>query len=242
MSQGLFPRIIDRVRVEVRQFQNWREDTFPSADVPVLDGPAFLRRFGRPDWVWSRLEPEFGGDVCFFTPEDPRSLFTFVESVRPAVFVEIGTWKGGSTAVIQSLCPGSEVHTINYPDPQVVNNPLSKAEIGSAFTRRGLPVRLHWADSADLLKLGLPAADAVFVDGDHREEAALHDMRNSWRLLKPGGWMILHDFVQMNVRNRTPEQRWVVRAWRRFRRENPGEIAECLQLAGSWICFARKRT
>jgi predicted O-methyltransferase YrrM len=186
------------------------------------------------------LAAEFSEEVGLPVEPDRLFLFSLVQALKPARFLEIGTWRGGTSAVVKTVSPDTHVTTMNYPDPTIVNNPLSKDEIGRAFRRRNLPVELIWEDSGNLPRLGLRPFDMIFVDGDHREEPALRDMENCWNLLSPNGWLLLHDFVQPDLRPRTTEQRWVVRAYRTFAARHGSEFAEKFQFSGSWIAALRK--
>ena len=229
-----------RLQREAEKFRDWREDRQSQALIPRVAPDEFLHRFQLADFVWPRWAAEFGEDVGLPVEPDRLFLFSFVQALKPARFLEIGTWRGGTSAVIKTVSPGTEVTTINFPDPTIVTNPLAKEEIGRAFRRRNISVELIWEDSGNLPRLGLKPFDMIFVDGDHREEPALRDMENSWRLLQPNGWLLLHDFVQPDLRPRTPEQRWVVRAYRTFLKRHGSEFAEQFQFSGSWIAAIKK--
>jgi predicted O-methyltransferase YrrM len=231
----LIQRISQRIGRDCERVQDWWEDRFGAATVKRVGREEFLRRHGLKRFVWPELAGEFEAEVGLPTLPDREFLYSFVEALQPGRFLEIGTWRGGTAAVVKTVSPQTHVTTINYPDPELVNNPLKKEEIGRAFLRRQLPVELIWADSAELPRLGLQPFDMILVDGDHREGAAERDMANSWALLNPGGWLLLHDFVQSDIRPRTPEQRWVGRAYRRFAAGHGAEFGEQFQFEGSWI-------
>jgi predicted O-methyltransferase YrrM len=237
----LFQRIQQRLERDCAHVQDWVEDRFVPATVRRIKPEEFLKQQQLQRFVWNEVAAEFESEVGMPMLADRQFLYSFAEARKPARFLEIGTWRGGTAAVVKTVSPQTHVTTINYPDPEVVNNPLKKDEIGRAFLRRNLPVELIWADSADLPKLGLQPFDMIFVDGDHRQEPALRDMENCWALLNPGGWMLLHDFVQSDVQPRTSEQRWVVRAHGQFSARHRAEIKDQFQFEGSWIAAVQKR-
>jgi predicted O-methyltransferase YrrM len=242
MAESFGGRLCRAWRHRVERLRNWREDRFPGVvSVPRVAPAEFFRQHGLKESPWNALRSEFEDDTGLPTLADREFLFAMVASLKPRLFLELGTWRGGTSAAIKMLSPATEVITINYPDPLFATNPLDKDQIGIAFRRRGLDVRLIWADSAQLPELGLPDFDLILVDADHHEEPAFRDMENSWRKLVPGGWMLLHDFVQEDIRPRTPEQRWVYRAFRRFAARHGGEFGETFQFAGSWIGAIQKR-
>lgn len=37
------------------------------------------------------------------------------------------------------------------------------------------------------------SAHLVFIDGDHTYQGAFLDLYEGWRILAPGGWMLVHD-------------------------------------------------
>lgn len=56
-------------------------------------------------------------------------------------------------------------------------------------------VRLVRAPSADFLRAcDAHFFDAIYVDGDHSYDAVLQDLRESLPRIKPGGWLMGHDY------------------------------------------------
>jgi len=221
--------------------RDYLEALVPHRVLPRLTQSEAFAKLGIARSVWDRYEPEFRDDVGLGLRGDADLLFSMMETLRPARFLEIGTWRGGTAALIKTVSPSTDVVTLNFPDPEVVNNPLKKSEIGQAFHRRRLDVKLVWADSADLLDLDLGVFDAIYVDGDHSYRAALRDLTNSWSILRPGGYLLFHDFVQEIGPGRPPHCRRVVRAFRRFARGRGHEFADGFSMEGSWIGVVRKQ-
>jgi predicted O-methyltransferase YrrM len=155
--------------------------------------------------------------------------------------LEIGTWLGATAAIVKTISPATEVITINHPVPEQVNNALEREKIGSAFRRRGLDVKLIWADSTDLLKLNLPLCDMIFVDGDHTREAALRDLANCWQQLLPEGYLLFHDFIPPGADERPNHTHYVVSAFRQFSRRFGREFEAAFHVQWSWIGVVQKR-
>jgi predicted O-methyltransferase YrrM len=236
MALNILPRL---VRARNRLRDRW-DDLLPHRTLEILSRPELERRFGLQRRVWDEFEAEFKSEVGLATRADAEFLFSFLEKVQPKRFLEIGTWRGGTAALIKTVCPKTEVITLNYPDPEVVNNPLKKSEIGSAFLRRQLDVKLVWADSADLPKLDLGRFDAIFVDGDHSYEAALRDLENCWARLNPQGYLMFHDYVQERGPAQPLHSKRVVRAFRKFAARHGAGIASGIHMEGSWIGAVQK--
>ena len=72
--------------------------------------------------------------------------------------------------------------------------------------------RLIRLKSADFFQQSSDLFDLIYVDGDHRFEAAILDFECSWRALKPGGLLMLDDYGNPD----TPE---VTRATNEFIRD-----------------------
>jgi predicted O-methyltransferase YrrM len=236
------PGLAGRLKSARNAARDYLEELVPHEVLPRRTRPEVFRRLGIVRSAWDRFEEEFKDDVGLALRGDADLLFSMIEALKPPRFLEIGTWRGGTAALVKTLSPGTEVVTINFPDPEVVNNPLRATEIGQAFLRRGLDVKLVWADSADLLGLGLGTFDAIYVDGDHSYRAALRDLTNSWSILEPAGTLLFHDFVQETGPDRPPHCRRVVRAFRRFARARRDEFADGFCMEGSWIGVVRKRS
>jgi len=233
--------LIRRLTLARNRLRDYCEELIPHVILPRLTRSQVYARFGIQRCVWDEFEPAFGTEVGIATRADAEFLFSFLEKQQPARFLEIGTWRGGTAALIKTVCPQTEVVTLNYPEPDLTNNPLQKAEVGRAFQRRNLDVKLVWADSADLPRMNLGRFDAIFVDGDHKFKAALGDLENAWAILQTGGYLLFHDFVQEFATERQPHCRRVVRAFRRFARNHREEIAEGFCMEQSWIGVVRKR-
>ncbi len=240
MLRGMAGGITSTLKNARNALRDYLEDRLPHMRLPRWTRDDVYARYGIEHPLWDRYERDFKDDVGLATRADADLLFPLMERLRPRRFLEIGTWRGGTAALVKTISPQTEVVTINYPDSETVNNPLKKAEIGQAFFSRKLDVRLVWADSAELPKLDLGTFDAIYVDGDHRYAAVLRDLTNTWSILEHGGTLMFHDYVDSRGPDRPPHTRRVVRAFRRFARDHAHEFADAFCMEGSWIGVVRK--
>lgn len=86
------------------------------------------------------------------------------------------------------------------------------------FQNRG--AELVRATSADYFESSREQFDLVIIDGDHRAEPALKDLRAGWKLVKPNGLILLDDFGN-------PDHPGVTTAGLRFDNELGTDVAEC---------------
>jgi predicted O-methyltransferase YrrM len=218
------------------------EDFFQPDVIRCISQDEYYRTYRADRAIWDRLKAEFHNEICVANSVDPEVLFSLVERLKPASFLEIGTFRGGTVAAVKTILPATTVFTINHPSPEsFAINPLERNQIGIAFRRRGLDVKLLWADSADLQKLNIPSCDMIFVDGDHSRAAVLRDFENCWLYLKPGGYMVFHDFIPPGAPERPFHTRYVVSAFRQFSRLHRHEFEEAFHVADSWLGVVRKR-
>jgi Methyltransferase domain len=161
-------------------------------------------------------------------------------SERPAVVVEVGTWKGASVLHMHALAREHGLKTVficidtwlgsteNWlkPEPrpnmqlegghptlyrQFVANVIASDAVEDVY-----PLPMSSTVGARLLHgLGVEA-DVIYVDAAHEEEELALDLMLFWRVLRPGGLMFGDDYVQ----------RWagVVRAVDRFAHERGLEL------------------
>jgi hypothetical protein len=108
-----------------------------------------------------------------------------------------------------------------------------------ANQRNEVPVNAGWYAADDprfflfiarsqFLRTGhLEPCDAVFIDGDHSEQAVLHDSRLARRLIRTAGIIVWHDFTNAAVE--------VTDALARL--HDDGWPINCVE--GSWLAFMR---
>jgi predicted O-methyltransferase YrrM len=218
------------------------EDRWRPSVISCISQEEYYQAYQADRTTWSRLEMEFMEEMCVANSVDPQVLFSFVQRLQPARFLEIGTFRGGTAAAVKMVSPATEVFTINHPSPEKLPaNSLERDQVGIAFRRRGLDVKLLWADSTDLHQLHIPLCDMIFVDGDHSRAAVIRDLENCWLRLKPGGHMLFHDFIPPGTPQRPFHTRCVASAYRQFSRTHKEEFDEAFHVIGSWIGCVRKR-
>lgn len=151
-------------------------------------------------------------DIPGWFDDDFRSLYQDqVDAAKPgAVFVEIGCWKGKSTAgmarMIQASGKRITFHAVDHfkgsPGDDESFSGCGACEAASYTEFRanleacgvyGLvtPWEMDSLSVAAMAQDNL--ADFVFIDGDHRKEAVLADCRAWWPKVKPGGTLAGHD-------------------------------------------------
>jgi predicted O-methyltransferase YrrM len=128
---------------------------------------------------------------------------------RPSAIFEIGTFRGLTTLHFALNSPAScKVYTLDLPHDERATfasttnatdaSIIAQSKTGVEFKEEEVACKITQLFGNSLSFDFLPYAesmDIVFVDGAHHYEAALSDTRNAFRMLKPGGWLIWHDFA-----------------------------------------------
>lgn len=108
-------------------------------------------------------------------------------------FLELGTCEGrGTIAAIKTLLRHSE-SCVDSVDIWSLS-PRHRAEKNIALSISRDRFRLFDDFSELLLGKGMKQYDVVYIDADRTREGCLADFRNAWRLLKPGGFMVIDDY------------------------------------------------
>jgi predicted O-methyltransferase YrrM len=147
-------------------------------------------------------------DEAGMNPGDRRALYYLVRRLRPAAVLEIGTQAGASTvhlaAGLADAHPGSREPRLLTVDIKDVNRgadaawrafrlPHSPAEAMSRLGYEDL-VRFRVGRSLDVLRGAGESYDLIFLDGDHRLKTVIAEIPAALRRLRPGGFLLLHDF------------------------------------------------
>ncbi len=133
-------------------------------------------------------------------PRYGRFVYALARHYRPEHIVEVGTFAGGTavgfaTAINENghgklYCVDQDSYS-NGTFPAVVKRNL--ARIGFSESK----LQLCCGDSKEWLpKLTATLkeqVDIVLIDGDHTYEGAMIDLKNAVPLVKPGGFILVHD-------------------------------------------------
>ncbi len=158
---------------------------------------------GSPEGVVDFSFKAAGGLIC---PGQIRSeyvrLATLVQERKPQVIVEIGTANGGTLVAWCALAqPEAVIVSIDLPGGiHGGGYAYWRSFIYQRFTRPGQSLHLlradsHLAGTCEQLKAILPpqGVDFLFIDGDHTYEGVKADFEMYSPLVRPGGFVALHD-------------------------------------------------
>ena len=203
-------------------------------DLPTLFASLGIRR------DYSALDLDgYGLDLQGWGAEHPIFERVLLD-VRPAVLIEVGTWKGASVLHMHSLARRHRLGTLficidtwlgsaeNWMKPEPRPNmrlegghpTLYRQFIANVIacdaTEDVYPLPIASAAGARLLHGLRVTADVIYIDAAHEEEELALDLMLFWRVLRPGGVMFGDDYVR----------RWpgVVRAVERFADERDLEL------------------
>ena len=123
-----------------------------------------------------------------FSTLDMRAVRPVVSKIGDGVYVEIGVRYGKSLTVAAMMAPEAKLYGIDIEDPPGRQKYFD--EIG--LTERG--VKYFHSDSVEVAKDWKIPIDVLFIDGDHSKEGVERDIKAWSKHVKPGGWILFHDY------------------------------------------------
>jgi SAM-dependent methyltransferase len=137
-------------------------------------------------------------------PADTQVVLSLLHFARPDRILEIGTAAGhmtanftnwsGDQARVYSLGITATMRSSSGPYQNHEDPPEDLFGKHAGHFGKGDKVTLLRADSLSFDFARLAPLDFVFVDGAHDLEHVLSDSRNCYEALRPGGWLLWHDF------------------------------------------------
>jgi Methyltransferase domain len=127
---------------------------------------------------------------------------------RPIDALEIGVRRGGMLKALRTKekvtfksYVGVDPYLGDTTDPYLGSYWKDRAEADATYEEAKLIYQEHRATllrqkSEDFFEALAPDVtyDFIFVDGDHRYEPALKDLRSAWPRVRPGGLMVVDDY------------------------------------------------
>ena len=159
-----------------------------------------------------------GEDLQGWAGTDPL-LRRAIETVRPRLVLEVGTWKGQSAVFMAEACRelgldaavlcidtwlGSLEHLVDDEFRPLLairrGRPTIYEQFMANVRARGLqayltPLPQTSTTAARFLRQRGISADLVYLDASHEEQDVLADLEAYWPLLRPGGLLIGDDCI-----------------------------------------------
>ena len=174
---------------------------FEAAPLDVL--PDFE---GPPSYKWKnargRDHPRYG-----------RFVYSFAKFYKPDRIVEVGTDTGGTAVGWARALKENQKGRLTCVDMDAYSQNTYPRGVQTNLAKVGIPldrVDLQQGNSLEVIpalsKELKGQVDIYLVDGDHRYEGALADMENGLPMVKPGGFILVHDIDRFRPMNEaTPE-------------------------------------
>jgi len=141
-------------------------------------------------------------DINLRRVRDAECIGTIVRNTSPSVCLDIGTAEGRSAALMAVNAPKSRVITVNIPPEEIHSGEggvlttvaFEREKIGSYYRKRNLTnVEQILANTASW-EPNIGTIDVALVDGCHDTDFVYHDSRKVLKCMKPGSFLLWHDF------------------------------------------------
>lgn len=144
--------------------------------------------------IYTRLQNLLGKKLVHaaLAMEEAEVLVKAVKRVLPnATVVQIGAWKGVSTAVLLATRPDIYLYSVDIKPRREEFETVEKL-LGSAALERvgrvlGDSGKMNWQGEANM----------IYIDGDHREPGIRADCEAWLPKVKPGGVVVFHDYIPL---------------------------------------------
>lgn len=182
----------------------------------VFGGINLMNVLGSPgaEAAWRRGQAKLGRfDIVDGTggvnPGDRRAIYYLIHHLRPSSVLEVGTHIGASTLHIaaalsavagESGTPGKlvsvDISDVNSTETRPWLKYGSTKSPGEMMREMGFDSFVDFItnDSHDFLVSCQDRFDFIFLDGDHAATTVYQEVPAALKLLKPGGFILLHDY------------------------------------------------
>jgi predicted O-methyltransferase YrrM len=133
---------------------------------------------------------------------DAESLGTVMRNKKPMTALEIGTASGLATSLMSINSPDSKIFTININPEEITSGKggklttvaMKKEDIGREYRQRHLKnITQVYANTATW-EPDIGNIDLAFIDGCHDTEFVYNDTKKCLKHMKPGSFILWHDF------------------------------------------------
>lgn len=167
---------------ELKKVFNWTND-------PVLDDPTLYEFSAIVDANERRIR-------------DAQCIGTVMCNSGPSIALEIGTSTGHTTALMAINARRAHVYTLNIPPEEIASgeggilttHAPKPEEIGSYYREKKLSNVTQILSNSATWEPDVGTIDVAFIDGCHDTEFVFNDSCKVLKAMKPGSFIIWHDF------------------------------------------------
>ena len=191
LRRWLAPDPFRHLRRSVIEINNVDElgKIFGWKEVPLLVDPSIL-------------EFEYLEDVNQRRLRDAECLAAVMRNTNPQIGLEIGTATGHATALMALNAPQAKIFTVNIPPEEILSGAggqrttlaLERDQIGAYYRERKLANITQILANTARWEPELERIDVAFVDGCHDAGFVYRDTRKILKKMKPGSFLLWHDF------------------------------------------------
>jgi hypothetical protein len=199
--------MINKVKSKIRQFLAYDDFYYLNRYLIELNNQNELKkvfRWGNDPIISDNSMYDFLyiEDVNERRIRDAETIGTVSCNVNNGVFLEIGTSRGHSTALIAKNAPSGKIYTVNI-DPEeamsgkggiLITEALNREDIGSFYKEKGFKNIKQIFTNTATWKPDVGTVDVAFIDGCHDTEFVYRDTVKVIKHMKKGSIIMWHDF------------------------------------------------
>ena len=143
-------------------------------------------------------------------PDDARILAALYRAINPVHHLEFGTWEGFGVVLCLEAASRASVTTINLSDGEAGadGHPLYPSTCGGSPSDSGNHIGRLYREAGQAARVtqlfvdstqwapppGTGPFDTALIDGGHTAAVVLADTETAIKLVRPGGFVMWHDF------------------------------------------------